>query len=52
MIWRTYRFPEELWKKFEILRAELGLKKQEFFELVIKKGLEVIEKELGEKATS
>lgn len=45
MVMRTYNFPEKLWKEFEMLRIQKGLKKQEFFELVIRKGLEVVKKE-------
>ena len=50
MVLRTYDFPEDLWKKFEILRVQMGMKKQEFFELIIKKGLENVEKNLNKSS--
>jgi len=50
MVMRTYNFPEKLWKRFEMLRIRTGVRrKQEFFLLVVKKGLQVIEEEIKQK---
>ena len=50
MVWRTYNFPDPLWKKFETLRIKAGFrKKQDFFLMVIERGLQCIEEELKQK---
>jgi len=49
MVWRTYNFPDGLWRKFETLRIRLNLKKQQLFELILEKGIRVLEEELEQK---
>ena len=50
MVWRTYRFPDKLWQRFEVLRIKAGVrKKQDFFLMVIERGLQCIEEELEQK---